>query len=211
MSEKPILTKQDLTTKFNVLPYEIRARIFFSPKYVNLWLRPFWKAELVDGTIIDEIEPDGSERRFKDIDKATLSKVHIFARGGQYVSTPLYSGRYPGRKYDLWLDLKNGVFYADMPDGKVARTLECSDLPLKYNEGIILYKETSIPIHFNPGPLAAPSTPMIDHIGLGYKVNWGGFKYQVVCKIFMDTKTEFEATKTNLITGEKIIMECDPI
>jgi len=206
-----MITKKDLTTKFKVLPYEIRSRTFLSPTCVNLHFRPYWVAELQDGQKVGEILEDGTERNFKEIDKTKLTKLHVIARGGEPVVTPLYSGIYPGRKYDLWVDLTNGIFYAKKQDGTTARVLECSELPVKYNEGVICFKETSIPIYVNAGSLAAPSTPMIDYIGIGYKIKWGQFKYQALCKIYMDSRTEFEITKTDLLTNKKISLECEPI
>jgi len=193
------MTPADKRVILKVFPNEVRVRIFPSPKFINKYIRPYWRVDYIDGRSILEIKEDGSERDFKEIDLKLVKQVHIIGRGDVQYLTPEYNVFLKQKKFDYFLDCRDGVFYF----GDSFRKFFCSDLHLEYNRGLILYKEASVPIPTSKLEGMPPLQPRLDAICFGYKVKFGDKKYQVICKVKMDGSYSFDTHVTNLRTETK--------
>jgi hypothetical protein len=173
---------------------EVRVRIFPTQAFINKHIRPYWRVDYIDGSSLTEILEDGSERDFKEINLAQVKQLHIIGRGNVQFLTPEYNVIIRQKKFDYFLDCRDGVFYF----GDKFKSFLCSDLKLPYNKGLILYKEASVPIPTGSLEGMPPLEPRIEAICFGYKVKFGNKKYQVICKVKMDGSYSFNTQVTDL-------------
>jgi len=175
-------------------PNEVRVRIFPTRPFINKHIRPYWRIDYKDGSQISEILEDGSERDFKEIELDGIKQVHIIGRGYVQYLTPEYNVIVRQKKFDYFLDCRDGRFYF----GDEYKEFPCSGLNLNYAEGLILYKEASVPIPTGNLANMPPLEPRIDSLCFGYKIHFQGKKYQVICKVKLNGEYTFSASCTDL-------------
>lgn len=159
----------------------------------------FWKAIDASG-VINEIDEDGTEHSFSEIDKASLKQFILY-----------------GPDWRIWFNPRTGEFFFNAD--KICQLQEFYNLPVNYGEGLIQYKagcERLMEKEYDLGDnkerkFARLIKGIIEAHHFGYKFTHDGRKVQIIFRIIpddastpipFDTKVDIQVKVTNLATQE---------